>query len=99
MDTVGIELQTPMIELEHLPEGTAKVSAVVKHGLSFIRCYDKDGKKLKSILYNEKTGSYCEDNSINFSEEGIDYNELLAMGVDKADLDRALSEGVEEPIA
>ena len=46
-----------------------------------------DGKKIGSIIYNEETKAYTPSERINFSEDGIDYEELLAMGVDKEELD------------
>lgn len=93
MDTVGIELKTPLISINDLPEGTTHVCIVVKHGTSFIRCYNNH-KKIASILYNEETKSYIPTPKIDFSEEGISYDELLDMGVNKEELDSLLNENI-----
>lgn len=93
MDTVGIELKTPLISINDLPEGTTHACIVVKHGTSFIRCYN-DHKKIASILYNEETKSYTPTPKIDFSEEGISYDELLDMGVNKEELDSLLNENI-----
>lgn len=92
MDTVGIQIKTPFIIIDDLPKGTKKVSLVLDGGISFIRCYDIDGNKIGSIIYNEETKAYTPSEKINFSEEGIDYEELLTMGVDKEELDAAIKQ-------
>ena len=92
MDTVGIQIKTPFINIDDLPVGTKKVSLIVDGGISFIRCYDINGKKIDSIIQNEETKAYTPSERINFSEDGIDYEELLAMGVDKEELDSLIKQ-------
>lgn len=92
MDTVGIQIKTPFINIDDLPAGTKKVSLVLDGGISFIRCYDIDGSKIGSIIYNEETKAYTPSEKINFSEDGIDYEELLAIGVDKEELDAVIEQ-------